>query len=268
MDMNKISIVTVTYNDAQGLRKTLESIKSQTYKNFECLIIDGGSTDNTMQIINEYEPKFNELGINFLYKSEKDNGIYDAMNKGIALAKGMWTIFMNGGDCFYSAEVLDRIFSQKYSPDIDILYGRWVTVYKDQLREGTVYLVDKEDQQKHCNLKCTKNFPTIGKMISSHQAVFFKTALLQMRKYNIEYKIVADFEWCMYAYLKGYKFKFIDEFVCKFEFGGISSLKLYNKNKESVRVRHFYGTQDFIIIEKGKLLIWLLLEKIIKLVYK
>ena len=264
MEKCKVSIITVVYNDAEGLKKTFDSIIKQTGEIYECVVVDGGSKDNSVNVIKFYQREFEEQGVKLTYVSEKDKGIYDAMNKGIRMAIGEWCIFMNAGDWFYSEKVLENVFEKKQYDGIGVVYGRWVTVMKDKVQEGNVFLVDEKDQEEYAHLKCTKKFPKIGKMISSHQAVFFRTELMKERNYNIQYRIVADFEWCMYAYLNGIKFKFVDEFICKFDFGGVSSIKLYEKNKESVAVRHSYGVQDNWFVEKAKLFVWFVLEKLVR----
>ncbi|HBK29667.1 MAG TPA: glycosyltransferase, partial [Parabacteroides sp.] len=103
----KISIVTVTCNAGLLLEKTFASIEKLKYDNKELIVVDGLSTDNTMAIIKRYS----ERGIITSYVSERDNGIYDAMNKGVRMCSGEWVIFMNAGDAFASDDVLQRVFS-------------------------------------------------------------------------------------------------------------------------------------------------------------
>lgn len=105
-NMNTISIVTVVYNDVSHIESTILSVINQTYPDKEYLVIDGGSTDGTMDILNKYKEKIDIL------VSEPDRGIYDAMNKGIKMAHGEWLIFMNSGDCFVSNETLANVFSE------------------------------------------------------------------------------------------------------------------------------------------------------------
>ena len=105
----KISIITINYNNAEGLRQTLESIKVQSYKNYELLLIDGNSTDNSIEVIKEYGYK---------YVSEPDNGPFDAMNKGIKKATGDYCIFMNSGDSFHNETVLKSFVELQPTKDI------------------------------------------------------------------------------------------------------------------------------------------------------
>ena len=112
----KISIITVCFNSVETIEDTIQSVLSQTYKNFEYIIIDGGSNDGTIDIILNYKDYISK------FISEKDNGIYNAMNKGIKAAKGEFVIFMNGGDCFASTTILKDI-STDLNSDYDIYYG-------------------------------------------------------------------------------------------------------------------------------------------------
>lgn len=114
--MDKISIITVTYNADSCLEKTIQSVIEQTYKNIEYIIIDGASKDNTINLIKKYSNHIN------LWISEPDKGLYDAMNKGIKFATGDWIFFINAGDIFVSPDVLSLIFGDK-SYNADIIYG-------------------------------------------------------------------------------------------------------------------------------------------------
>ena len=101
---HKITIITVVFNASEGIKKTLKSIFSQSYKNIEIIVIDGGSTDGTIDIISDYSQYID------YFISEQDYGIYDAMNKGIRVATGEWICFMNSGDIFYSKDTVSNIF--------------------------------------------------------------------------------------------------------------------------------------------------------------
>lgn len=113
----RISIITVTYNAVNVLEKTIMSVINQTYTNYEYIIIDGKSNDGTTEIIKKYQEYLS------YYISEPDNGIYDAMNKGIKIAKGEWLNFMNAGDKFASKEVLSTVFNTRYDSNTDFLYS-------------------------------------------------------------------------------------------------------------------------------------------------
>lgn len=119
--MDKISIVTVCYNAETTIRATMVSVLEQSYNNLEYIVIDGLSKDNTMSIVSEVLKDYPERDVKIV--SEKDKGIYDAMNKGAKLATGEWLNFMNSGDTFTSPEVLTSIFSKPISEDTTLLYS-------------------------------------------------------------------------------------------------------------------------------------------------
>ena len=113
--MCKLSIITVVYNNKLGLNKTLKSVYCQTYDDFEYIVIDGGSTDGSVELANSFVDSID------YYVSEKDNGIYDAMNKGLSVARGEWVSFMNSGDVFADCDVLSKVFSDNL--DADFVYS-------------------------------------------------------------------------------------------------------------------------------------------------
>lgn len=121
---DKISVITVVYNDVGSIRNTMESFFSQTWKNKEYIVIDGGSTDGTADIIREYEDRL------AFWCSEKDDGLYDALNKGIAHAKGDWVIVLNSGDFFFSQDSLEKALTLEKVDEVDVIYGNSIEVKK------------------------------------------------------------------------------------------------------------------------------------------
>ena len=125
----KLSIITINYNNAKGLRQTMSSVLEQSFADYEYIVIDGGSSDGSVQIIEEFENQFKSSNagsdlnhrLSFQWISESDNGIYNAMNKGIALAKGDYCFFLNSGDYLVSKTVLESVFSE--NPTEDIIFG-------------------------------------------------------------------------------------------------------------------------------------------------
>jgi glycosyltransferase involved in cell wall biosynthesis len=187
-----ITIVTVVYNGAKHLDKTIRSVLNQTYENVEYIIMDGGSTDGTVDIIKKYEGQLS------YWNSSPDKGIYDAMNKAIDIATGEWINFMNCGDQFASPEVL-KLFAKSY--DADILYGDAIIQYANF--ETTFKKYPLNTMWKHSPF--------------CHQACFIRTSLMKEYKYNLNYKIGADHDIFYRAYIEGKRFQEIPETICYFD---------------------------------------------------
>jgi glycosyltransferase involved in cell wall biosynthesis len=201
-DKPLISIITVVFNGEKFLEETIQSVINQTYDNVEYIIIDGGSTDGTVDIIKKYEDKID------YWVSERDKGIYDAMNKGIDLACGKWVNFMNASDVFYSNQVLKHIF-------VNIKIDNYALV------AGPYQLNNTNDifypQQR-------KNLVKYGELLSCHQALFFnKKQLGKHIYYNLNYKIHADNDIMMRIIKFNFSVYYTNEIVVIFETGGISS---------------------------------------------
>jgi glycosyltransferase involved in cell wall biosynthesis len=171
-----VSIITVTLNSANLLKKTISSVIEQTYPNIEFIIIDGGSNDSTHRYIKE-----NKNHISY-YKSEKDNGIYDAMNKGIAQAKGQYLQFLNAGDYYCSEASLKKLIEVSNN-DYDILYG-------DILLKHEKRSLRRHHKAMQFNLQNLKQF---GTGVLCHQAMLVKRAIAV--PYNCRYKFKAELNW-------------------------------------------------------------------------
>ena len=131
----KVSIITVTFNSGQTIADTLESVLRQTYSDIELIVVDGLSTDNTMEIVRQFEPKF---GGRMRWISEKDRGIYDAMNKGLALATGDVVGILNSDDFFSADDVVERMVGE-FSDDVDLVYGDIHFVRESNLKKSIRY---------------------------------------------------------------------------------------------------------------------------------
>lgn len=201
----KLSIITINRNNAAGLRKTIESVVSQTFTDFEYIIIDGASTDESVDVLKEYADKIS------FWVSEPDNGIYNAMNKGILKAKGEYLLFLNSGDWLYDEMVLDEIFKNEVTADI--IYGNT--------------MITKDDGTGYKGGPCTDNITAYQLITSSmpHQASFFlRTLFDKYGKYDENYKIVSD--WKFYFELiimNNVSVKYLDIIVAFFDINGISN---------------------------------------------
>jgi glycosyltransferase involved in cell wall biosynthesis len=210
-----ISIVTVVYNCEETLEKTIQSVINQTYENIEYIIIDGGSTDSTLDIIKKYEENIS------YWISEKDGGIYDAMNKGASVANGDFVIFMNAGDNFYSINILEKIL-QKIKDKSKVYFAR-AKLNKKELT--WLYPSQKITSDRIDNW--------LKKALPNHQAMLFPKHFYKNVSYNTKYKIGSDSDYKFEA-KKKCGFIFIDEVVCEFELDGVSSTFDTYKNTKKI----------------------------------
>lgn len=224
--MPKVSIVTVSYNAEDVIEKTILSVLNQKFDDYEYIIIDGKSKDNTNKIIKKYIPAFERKNINVTYISEKDNGIYDAMNKGINIAQGEWINFMNCGDTFYQNDTLKNVFDYNISEDIDILYGNQVQYLKD------IYIKISAPQNVN---GITERMPFC------HQSSFVRIALMKEYRFDTRYKILSDYDFFLRCYIENKKFRFINEYIAKFSIEGVSMQNHDAVSKENMLVRKSYG---------------------------
>lgn len=221
----KLSIITINYNNKYGLEKTLESIFEQTYQDFEYLVIDGGSTDGSLDLIKSYSNKIN------FWVSENDSGVYNAMNKGIKKATGEYINFMNSGDFFYDKNVLDKVVTY-LDGEAAVLCGDTASYKTEQFVAN--FLAPKE-----------VNFSHFFKEGLYHQSTFIKRDLFyKYFFYNEDYKICSDWELFIYALcLKNESYQRLNFFICKYDLGGISAdkkyIELHQKERKEVLNKYF-----------------------------
>lgn len=211
----KLSIITINFNDKTGLEKTINSIINQTWANFEFIVIDGASTDGSKEILEKYQ---NQISY---WISEPDKGVYNAMNKGIRIAKGEYLIFMNSGDSFVHPTILEKISTQ-LEASADIIYG------------DAIFIANNIETIINFPKKLTFSFFYENSLC--HQSTFLHKRLFLDNQYNEHFKIVSDWEFnikniCLY----GKSYKHIDEVICYYDLNGISStqktLDLEERNK-------------------------------------
>lgn len=195
-----VSIVTVTYNAQSLLTHTMENILNQDYENIEYIIIDGASTDGTTEIIKKYANKIS------YWISESDNGIYDAMNKGIDAASGEWINFMNAGDSFCSEETVSSVI-KNLEATTDLI-------------SGDIYYI-KENQESVYKKQQDINYP-MQNMFCYHQTLFTKLSLHKKIKFSTEFKIAGDYNFVLECYMKNYKFQYLDMPIANFLEGGMA----------------------------------------------
>lgn len=225
----KLSVITIVYNNVKDIERTMLSILNQTYSNIEYIVIDGASNDGTLEIIKQYEHRIAKL------ISEKDKGIYDAMNKGLALATGDYVLFMNSGDEIYELETVEKIFAT--APNADIYYGE-----TEMYDENWNSLGRRRHQApEHFTWESFKYGMSI-----SHQAIYIKRSLTE--PYNLQYKYSADIDWIIKITKKASSIVNTHLYVAKYLVGGMSKKKHRESLKERFQIfSHYYGLVSNII---------------------
>jgi glycosyltransferase involved in cell wall biosynthesis len=239
-----VTIVTVVLNNEAFIEKTIQSVLNQTYQNIEYIIIDGGSTDGTLNIIRKYE-KFIDCWV-----SEKDKGIYCAMNKGLQLAKGKWINFLNSGDTFYSKDTINSIPFSNFQNN-SMVYGNIRLFSKNRK-----FLKILEA------LICNKlSLVLFGTGVLNHQAVFYNADI--KFKFPDEYKVLGDF-FSYFEYIKHGPAKKLNVIICNYYLGGFSERSNLSKSetlailKKQVGVCFFlYYVMFFFLLIKPKIIIYI-----------
>lgn len=199
----KISVITVSFNAASSIEKTIKSVLNQKYNNFEYIVVDGKSTDDTVQIIRKYQTYISK------WVSEPDTGIYNAMNKAVRMANGEYCIFMNAGDMFVNQLVLKQV-AIFLEDDIDYLVGNEVAT-----KHGKIVDYTCAPERITTKLFVTKSL--------SHQASFIKRDLLLRYPYDETLKMVSDWKFCIQTLLLGHaSYKALNIDVCVFNHEGIT----------------------------------------------
>lgn len=200
-----ISIITINLNNVIGLKKTMDSIFMQSSSSFEWIVIDGGSSDGSVTLLNN-----NRTRIDY-WVSEPDRGLYHAMNKGISVAKGEYLLFLNSGDSFASSDVISSFIEKHFSSDV---------VY------GNAIFVDENNHEirrfEASNFIRLSNFWHKGGL--NHQATFFDKRCFDSFRYNETTRIASDTELFMMLLYHGFRFEKWDYFIVRYEAGGISSI--------------------------------------------
>lgn len=230
MTLPKISIITVVYNAKEELEKTLENMTALKYDKKEIIVIDGGSTDGTKEVIEKYS-----LDIS-TWLSEPDEGLYDAMNKGLKLATGSYVWFINAGDFVYSPDTLSNIFmgQEQYS---DIYYGETLILSE----EGEPLGLRKKRLPRRLSARSFKNG-----MVVCHQSIIIRAKIAPL--YNLDYKYAADIEWVIKSLKSAKTITNTHQILSKFSEGGISTRQRKKSLKERYKImRKYFGTASTIV---------------------
>ena len=202
--MIKVSIITVCYNSAETIKKTIESVLQQSYENIEYIVVDGASTDGTLDIVNQYQTGFQGR---LQVISEPDNGIYDAMNKGIHVATGELIGILNSDD-YYETDAVEHMVESMADDKYQILYG-----FVRAIQNGVEYSIDR---QSHLFL---------NKRMIGHPACFVSKAVYDdFGCFDTEYVSVADYDFMLrMSKIESVKFKPVDYLITNFTLGGMSA---------------------------------------------
>ena len=216
----KLSIITINRNNAEGLEKTLCSVAAQSFREFEYIVIDGASTDGSVEVIKKYEAQFAHLK----WVSEPDRGIYNAMNKGLRMATGDYIQILNSGDCLASNDILERMLAAlEEAGNPSILYGNMVKCFPDGRK-----MVDK--------CFAGQEITMLGMYTGTlnHDPAYIRRDLFEKYGYYDEsLKIVSDWKWYLQAIiLGGEKPKYVDLDVTLFDMMGISEVNLGLRDAE------------------------------------
>lgn len=222
--MPRLSIITINYNNAAGLQKTMQSVINQAFSDFEYIVIDGDSTDGSKDIIFKNKVKLTH-GI-----SEKDSGIYNAMNKGIKLAKGEYVLFLNSGDYLENSETIHSIID--LLTVYDIIYGNMI--------------IDRNGQFESVKSPSELSFEEMIRGTLWHPVSFIKRELfLKYGLYNESYKIISDYDFFLKTiFIERVSIKHIDTIISVFNTDGIGSSEsnkdLHNNEKREVQEKYFH----------------------------
>lgn len=225
----KLSIITINRNNKQGLQNTIESVLcNQTFKDFEYIVIDGASNDGSVEVIERYKDRL------AYWCSEPDRGIYHAMNKGIAKAKGDYLLFMNSGDCLVR-DCLLKVFTK--NDDADFIYGNMVEC-----------LHGNKSTYTPLSYK-SLTFMQLYNSSIGHQATFIRRKLFDGCPYTEDYRIVSDWEFFLKKIvLDNCSTRYVDELICEFDMTGISNNPQYKDiiQQERKEVLHRYIPQRIL----------------------
>ncbi len=222
-----LTIITVCFQSRAELPSTINSVLSQSWTHFEYLVVDGSSTDGTLELLRQTEEHFAQRQIPYRYSSEPDQGIYDAMNKGVRMAHGTWLLFLNAGDLLYDSQVLKKIFLAP--ANAHVLYGDALCIYQNHKK---VYRALPLDHLTY-------------EMAFCHQSAFVRRELLLQSPYDISYKVCADHHFFLSMYLKEKTFVYAPYPISVYEISGYSDSHKLLSHKEKHRMQKELGIFHF-----------------------
>ena len=221
----RISIVTVCYNSHHSIERTIQSVLRQTYDDIEYIIMDGGSTDGTVDIIEKYSS-------DIIWSSENDNGIYDAMNKAMAVATGDYLLFLGSDDVLYSDETIGKICVELTHPD-DVYYGNVIITGKGRISTGRF------------------NRYKMAVVNICHQAILYPRSVYRERRYDLRFTVYADYAYNLALIGSSIRFRYVNTIVSVYNTEGFSLYTVDQAWQEAkpVIVRETLGYGPFLLLK-------------------
>ena len=209
----KVTIITVVRNASDLLITTMNSVIEQTYNNIEYVVIDGDSDDGTLDVINRYSDKLS------YWESEKDLGVYNAMNKSLSFVHGDWVLFLNAGDVFVDNRVVEKVVD-----DIDV---------DSELVYGDAFIIGENINRL---IKADLNAKIFKETPICHQSLFVRADIMKSVKFNENFVVLSDYYFILDSYLKGRKFQYLNYPISKYLLGGMSSTNILTMYIEGVAI--------------------------------
>ncbi len=238
----KFAIVTVVYNAETAICKTIESVLVQNSDNYQYIIMDGLSEDRTLEFAGKYIKDFDNKHIDYRIYSEKDSGIYDAMNKSIAYINSDYVLFLNAGDLLFDRFTLSQIERELVDRECDVLYGDYY-----------LYFENKRKKIRSGDAKCLKKW-----MITTHQAIFTRVDFFQNLNFkHTLYKMAADYDFFLTLFEEGARFYHVDYPIVYFEAGGESQRRAVETQTDvlNIKINHQLISKADIPIQRIRIVL-------------
>jgi glycosyltransferase involved in cell wall biosynthesis len=223
------SIITIVYNGESLIDLTMQSVLNQSFTQYEYIVIDGFSQDSTLKVVKN---NFDKYPLSIRWISEKDEGLYDAMNKGLKMAKGDFVFFLNAGDCFFDNNVLEKL-ATLISPDTDVLYGETMLVDDTRKHIGTRSLLTVQKLPQHLTWKSMRRG-----MVVCHQAFF---AARRIAPEYISNNLAADIDWVIQCLKKANTVVNSNIIISEYLMGGVSK----KRHNQSLKDRYYVLKKHF-----------------------
>lgn len=241
-----MSIITICYNAKTEIERTMLSILNQTYLYIEYIVIDGGSKDGTVDVINRYKDRLS------YFVSEPDKGIYDAMNKGVKVATGEWVLFINGGDALLCNDTLETFFASYEDKGEALITGNIRFLKNGMYLDKTPHILEQS---------------LFEAMPMYHPSTFIRREVHAIILYDTKYRLSADYNFFLALLIKGYRYKYIPQIIAMFDYSqGASTDNLGKALLENISIVSSYGASKVVVNQYKKKLTQYRIRKILYLI--